>query len=170
MRGAIISTFSLANGGSCGAAAAALSRSDIRLLNRRYVSSLSEGLDLWRQYGLRLQSANSSRSKGLGRVRATWLFRGNDKGMDANLERSETANEDILIFFFQLDLETRIQVTLVILYSFSFSFDYFKWQICLAIFFTYKIFIEDSYFFSYVCKACIISSGGLICTIAVFFF
>ncbi|KAH7673468.1 YccV-like protein [Dioscorea alata] len=111
MRGAIMSTFSaLANGGSCGAAA--LSRSDIRLLNRRYVSSLSEGLDLWRQYGLRLQSANSSRSKGLGRVRATWLFRGNDKGMDANLERSETANEDILIFFFQLDLETRIQYAL----------------------------------------------------------
>ncbi|XP_039116888.1 clp protease adapter protein ClpF, chloroplastic isoform X2 [Dioscorea cayenensis subsp. rotundata] len=32
--------------------------------------------------------------------------------MDANLERSETANEDILIFFFQLDLETRIQYAL----------------------------------------------------------
>ncbi|KAJ0963468.1 hypothetical protein J5N97_028590 [Dioscorea zingiberensis] len=53
-----------------------------------------------------------SRSKGLGRVRATWLFKGNDKEMDANLERSETANEDILILFFQLDLETRIQYAL----------------------------------------------------------
>lgn len=30
--------------------------------------------------------------------------------MDANSERSESANEDILIFFFQLDLQTRIQV------------------------------------------------------------
>ncbi|CAA6657454.1 unnamed protein product [Spirodela intermedia] len=32
--------------------------------------------------------------------------------MDANSERSESANEDILIFFFQLDLQTRIQYAL----------------------------------------------------------
>lgn len=45
------------------------------------------------------------------RVDAGWLFKGgSDQGMDASSERSESANEDILFFFFQLDLATRVQV------------------------------------------------------------
>lgn len=48
-------------------------------------------------------------------VRAGWLFKGSgggDQSLDASSERSETANEDILIFFFQLDLATRVQYAL----------------------------------------------------------
>lgn len=47
-------------------------------------------------------------------VKATWLFSGNneEKKSDASIERSEAANEDIVIFFFQLDLATRVQCAL----------------------------------------------------------
>lgn len=45
------------------------------------------------------------------RVEAGWLFKGGE-GLDATCERSESANEDILIFFFQLDLATRVQFSL----------------------------------------------------------
>ncbi|KAL0336469.1 UNVERIFIED_CONTAM: Clp protease adapter protein ClpF, chloroplastic [Sesamum radiatum] len=46
------------------------------------------------------------------RVQAGWLFKGSDKGseFDASTEHSESANEDILMFFFELDLATRVQV------------------------------------------------------------
>jgi len=45
------------------------------------------------------------------RVEAGWLFnKGGEQELDASSERSESANEDILIFFFQLDLGTRVQV------------------------------------------------------------
>lgn len=45
------------------------------------------------------------------RVEAGWLFnKGGEQELDASSERSENANEDILIFFFQLDLATRVQV------------------------------------------------------------
>ncbi|KAM1744519.1 hypothetical protein ACFX11_011391 [Malus domestica] len=37
---------------------------------------------------------------------------GGDQGLNASSERSESANEDILIFFFQLDLATRVQYAL----------------------------------------------------------
>lgn len=43
-------------------------------------------------------------------VEAGWLFKGGEQELDASSEGSETANEDILIFFFQLDLATRVQV------------------------------------------------------------
>lgn len=48
------------------------------------------------------------------RVEAGWLFKGGggDKRLDASTEHSERANEDILIFFFQLDLATRVQYAL----------------------------------------------------------
>ncbi|KAG8366416.1 hypothetical protein BUALT_Bualt17G0077400 [Buddleja alternifolia] len=49
------------------------------------------------------------------RVQAGWLFKGNnDKGseLDASCEHSEIANEDILMFFFELDLATRVQYAL----------------------------------------------------------
>ncbi|XP_078430246.1 uvrB/uvrC motif-containing protein [Wolffia australiana] len=45
-------------------------------------------------------------------VKASWLFNQRRGGMDASSERSENANEDILLFFFQLDLQTRIQYAL----------------------------------------------------------
>ena len=43
-------------------------------------------------------------------VKAGWLFKGNDKESDASIERSDSAMEDIMIFFYQLDLGTRVQV------------------------------------------------------------
>lgn len=46
------------------------------------------------------------------RAQAGWLFNKNEEGFDATSERSETANEDILMFFFQLDLATRVQYAL----------------------------------------------------------
>lgn len=46
------------------------------------------------------------------RVEARWPFKGDGQGLDASSEHSETANEDILIFFFQLDLATRVQCAL----------------------------------------------------------
>lgn len=52
------------------------------------------------------------------RVRAGWLFKGGggdgggDRSLDASSEKSESVNEDILVFFFQLDLATRVQVVL----------------------------------------------------------
>lgn len=45
------------------------------------------------------------------RVHAGWPFKGSDE-MDAISEKSESANEDIVIFFFQLDLATRVQCAL----------------------------------------------------------
>lgn len=48
------------------------------------------------------------------RVEAGWLFKGSgsEKHLDASIEHSESANEDVLIFFFQLDLATRVQYAL----------------------------------------------------------
>ncbi|KAJ8569995.1 hypothetical protein K7X08_006572 [Anisodus acutangulus] len=46
------------------------------------------------------------------RVQAGWLFKGGDQSSEASCERSENANEDILMFFFQLDLATRVQSAL----------------------------------------------------------
>ncbi|XWS69654.1 hypothetical protein CRYUN_Cryun04dG0197700 [Craigia yunnanensis] len=43
------------------------------------------------------------------RVKAGWPFKGGDQELGASSERSEAANEDILIFFFQLDLATQVQ-------------------------------------------------------------
>ncbi|MCH88452.1 F-box only protein, partial [Trifolium medium] len=45
-------------------------------------------------------------------VEAGWMFRGGEQGLDASVEQSESANEDILMFFFQLDLATRVQCAL----------------------------------------------------------
>ncbi|KAI7726102.1 hypothetical protein M8C21_031232 [Ambrosia artemisiifolia] len=52
--------------------------------------------------------------QGSTRVEAGWFFRGGggDQSSDASSERSESANEDILIFFYQLDLATRVQYAL----------------------------------------------------------
>ncbi|THU45108.1 hypothetical protein C4D60_Mb02t14390 [Musa balbisiana] len=100
-----------ANGGSCGAVT--MVNSDVRPLCKIPMNSVIIGPSLRRQELLRLHPTSSSRTRRMSsRVRATWPFRSNGKEMDANIERSEAANEDILIFFFQLDLETRIQYAL----------------------------------------------------------
>jgi len=53
----------------------------------------------------------SLKQRNLLRVEARWPFQGGgEQGLDPSSERSESANEDILIFFFQLDLATRVQV------------------------------------------------------------
>lgn len=54
----------------------------------------------------------SLKQRNMMRVEARWPFQGGDQGLDPNSERSESANEDILIFFFQLDLATRVQCAL----------------------------------------------------------
>uniref|UniRef100_A0A0D9X4D8 UVR domain-containing protein n=1 Tax=Leersia perrieri TaxID=77586 RepID=A0A0D9X4D8_9ORYZ len=47
------------------------------------------------------------------RTNARWLFGGDGRSStNARLERSEAANEDILIFYFQLDVQTQIQYAL----------------------------------------------------------
>lgn len=52
----------------------------------------------------------SLKQRNLLRVEARWPFQGGgEQGLDPSSERSESANEDILIFFFQLDLATRVQ-------------------------------------------------------------
>lgn len=111
MQGVSVSSLPVfANGGCCGAIA--MLRSDLRLY-RIHTSSSMDGPFLWHQCALRSYPFKSTRTKRMGsRVKATWLFKGNGKKMDANIERSEAANEDILIFFFQLDMETRIQYAL----------------------------------------------------------
>lgn len=54
---------------------------------------------------------NGRRMSAVVRTNARWLFGGDGRSNDARLERSESANEDILIFYFQMDLQTRIQVS-----------------------------------------------------------
>lgn len=46
------------------------------------------------------------------RVQAGWFFKGGGQSSEASVEGSENANEDILMFFFQLDLATRVQYAL----------------------------------------------------------
>ncbi|KAG6480412.1 clp protease adapter protein ClpF, chloroplastic-like isoform X1 [Zingiber officinale] len=99
-----------ANGGSYGALI--MAHSDVRVLCKNQINSMIPGPSLWRQDLLRLYPAKSNSGRMSSRIKATWPFMGNDKGMDVNIELSEAANEDIVIFFFQLDLETQIQYAL----------------------------------------------------------
>ena len=64
----------------------------------------------WRMHKLRIKT-NGRRINATVRANARWLFGGDGRSSDARLERSESANEDILIFYFQMDLQTRIQVS-----------------------------------------------------------
>ncbi|OIT28905.1 PREDICTED: uncharacterized protein LOC109212061 [Nicotiana attenuata] len=66
--------------------------------DRRKSLSLSTHFDMLKPRNLRAQ--------------AGWLFKGGDQASEASCERSESANEDILMFFFQLDLATRVQYAL----------------------------------------------------------
>ncbi|XP_010527945.1 PREDICTED: uncharacterized protein LOC104805183 [Tarenaya hassleriana] len=59
-----------------------------------------------------IRGHSSSSRRRNSRVEAGWPFGGGNQGLDPSSERSESANEDILIFFFQLDLATRVQYAL----------------------------------------------------------
>ncbi|CAA0828733.1 uvrB/uvrC motif-containing protein [Striga hermonthica] len=52
--------------------------------------------------------------RGRLRSQAGWLFKGSEEGseLDPSCEHSESVNEDILMFFFELDLATRVQYAL----------------------------------------------------------
>ncbi|MQM00389.1 hypothetical protein Taro_033119 [Colocasia esculenta] len=112
MQGASVSSLAASgNGGNCGATAI-WSRGS-KFPNKTSMNSWAGGLPLWPPCALKLFI---TRSHGCKRsrfsIKAAWLFNQSDRGVDANSERSESANEDILIFFFQLDLQTRIQCAL----------------------------------------------------------
>ncbi|CAI9096508.1 OLC1v1032674C2 [Oldenlandia corymbosa var. corymbosa] len=70
--------------------------------------------NLQHDYERLLPYISQVKPQGWRNVRANvgWPFKGNNQGLDANSERSESANEDILMFFFQLDLGTRVQYAL----------------------------------------------------------
>ncbi|XP_043704965.1 clp protease adapter protein ClpF, chloroplastic isoform X1 [Telopea speciosissima] len=100
------------NGGIYGSSA--LWRSEYRFTTKIHRASMIERQSLWCQHVLKsfpTSQLNRSQQRGL-RVEAGWLFNKSEEGMDASSERSESANEDILIFFFQLDLATRVQCAL----------------------------------------------------------
>ncbi|KAK4788750.1 hypothetical protein SAY86_020069 [Trapa natans] len=85
-----------------------------KLMKRNFTVSTFVRKCLWNQC---MQSSFSSGNLNVQRAskykaKAGWLFKGGDKGLDASSERSESANEDLLIFFFQLDLATRVQYAL----------------------------------------------------------
>jgi len=89
----------------CGFEARIINRGAIRIsLNRRH-HELSHALHF------SLMSSVDSQRRGL-RVIAAGMSKGNDPTVTAISECSESANEDILLFFFQLDLTTRIQCAL----------------------------------------------------------
>uniref|UniRef100_A0ACD5W0A2 Uncharacterized protein n=1 Tax=Avena sativa TaxID=4498 RepID=A0ACD5W0A2_AVESA len=96
---------------------ACVARNDLRLFSK--VNSVNRGAYTWRWCAEKLQKrANGRNMNTTVRTNARWLFGGDGRNSDSNknaaarLERSESANEDILIFYFQLDLQTRIQYAL----------------------------------------------------------
>ncbi|RWR95642.1 UVR domain-containing protein [Cinnamomum micranthum f. kanehirae] len=83
-------------------------KSDLKMVMSK--THLNSGVD---RQGLRLLMPTLNKSRGrVWKVRAGWLFNGSEKGKNASSEHSESANEDILLFFFQLDLATRVQCAL----------------------------------------------------------
>lgn len=87
-------------------------RKHYKLMKKTQITSATDRHYIWPQYVQSIfltGNPNILRQRNL-RVEAGWLFKGGDQGLDASSERSESANEDILIFFFQLDLATRVQV------------------------------------------------------------
>lgn len=96
------------HGGNCRGACVA--RNDVRLPCE--VNSVSQGLYSlhWCVHKPQMKT-NGRRMNAAVRTNARWLFGGDGRSNDARLERSESANEDILIFYFQMDLQTRIQVS-----------------------------------------------------------
>lgn len=88
-----------------------VARNDMRLFYK--INSVSRGAYPWRWCVKKLDTRTNGRNMNTTvRTNARWLFGGDGRSSNARLERSEAANEDILIFYFQLDLQTRIQYAL----------------------------------------------------------
>lgn len=111
MQGLSVSTLS-ASGNAGVYGSTALWGRHFQLIRKTHIPSGSERDFLWHHCAQKLfltgQLVNQIQRN--FRVEAGWLFKGGNQGLDASSERSESANEDILIFFFQLDLATRVQV------------------------------------------------------------
>ena len=90
-------------------------------MSKTQISSSVESYGIWKycSQNIFLKGNPNFLRRRDSRVEAGWLFKGGggDQGLDASSERSETANEDILIFFFQLDLATRVQVPTFFFFS-----------------------------------------------------
>lgn len=99
------------NSGVCGQTPSR--RRHYHLLRKTHMTSANERRRLWHQSMFLKGNPTMLRRRDV-RVEAGWLFKGGDRGLEASSERSESANEDILIFFFQLDLATRVQVLLLL--------------------------------------------------------
>ncbi|KAM1417532.1 hypothetical protein ACFXTH_021000 [Malus domestica] len=100
------------NGGVCGSMPSW--RRHFKLMSKTRISTGVERCGIWhlcRQSLFLRGSTDVVRQRNM-RVEAGWLFKGGDQGLNASSEQSESANEDILIFFFQLDLATRVQYAL----------------------------------------------------------
>lgn len=85
------------------------------LSTKLQLNSFISRTPVFERFFSRLYLKKNGRKERIGlSVKATWLFSGNngEKKSDAGIERSEAANEDIVIFFFQLDLATRVQCAL----------------------------------------------------------
>lgn len=90
---------------------ACVARNDVRLPCE--VNAVSQGLHSLHWCAHKPQMKNNGRRMNAAvKTNARWLFGGDGRSNDARLERSESANEDILIFYFQMDLQTRIQYAL----------------------------------------------------------
>lgn len=111
-------------------------RNDLRFFNKIHASSGIDGPLFWHRCMPNVYLRNGNRERRMASaVKAKWLFGGDDKDMDASIERSEAANEDILIFFFQLDLETRIQVLRAFLLVATVSISFPEVVSCSSLFF-----------------------------------
>uniref|UniRef100_A0A0E0EII8 UVR domain-containing protein n=1 Tax=Oryza meridionalis TaxID=40149 RepID=A0A0E0EII8_9ORYZ len=94
---------------------ACLAVDDLRLFYK--INSVTCGAYSWHWCVKKLHMRTNRRQMGTTvRTNARWLFGGDGRSSsNARMERSESANEDILIFYFQLDLQTRIQIETVII-------------------------------------------------------
>ncbi|KAK3162030.1 hypothetical protein QOZ80_1BG0084380 [Eleusine coracana subsp. coracana] len=90
---------------------ACFARNDLQLPCEAFSVTYGACSRHWHMSKLRMRT-NSKRMKTTIKTNARWLFGGEGSTNDARIERSEAANEDILIFYFQMDLQTRIQYAL----------------------------------------------------------
>ncbi|CAB4264709.1 unnamed protein product [Prunus armeniaca] len=100
------------NGAFCGSMPSW--RKHFKLTRKTQISSVIERHGIWHlcHQSLVLRGNPNMLKQRNVRVEAGWLFKRGDQGLNASSEQSEAANEDILIFFFQLDLATRVQYAL----------------------------------------------------------
>ncbi|KAJ9554162.1 hypothetical protein OSB04_018207 [Centaurea solstitialis] len=109
-----VTTITASTNGSIGGSANNASRRHLRLDRSHVVFGTGKRFLLHRcvRNVPFMSPSDISRRQGT-RVEAGWFFKGGgNQGSEASSERSDSANEDILIFFYQLDLATRVQYAL----------------------------------------------------------